>query len=267
MKIGRNDRCPCGSGLKYKKCCLNGVPARPATPVRRPLAIQAQPNLGSAQPSVVGQVHKVVKQVIEDRQSQEPVKSNEPVKVAWELCPAVQVLQSLADQDTVKATATGNFSRDFCQQQICLLGEHEQGKSVRGEGDLPLLGLFKRCALAAGMIVYEKGRYRVSELGLSLLEDRPQQVVHGMIQAALAQEPSLKAAVWTAIASTALKQDSVLPVSQFVAMVNKVLQDDMVAEEQIIDVYLMSLATLFGLLKVDRGQVAVLPALAAISSL
>lgn len=22
-KIGRNDKCPCGSGLKYKKCCLN----------------------------------------------------------------------------------------------------------------------------------------------------------------------------------------------------------------------------------------------------
>ena len=22
-KIGRNDQCPCGSGKKYKKCCLN----------------------------------------------------------------------------------------------------------------------------------------------------------------------------------------------------------------------------------------------------
>ncbi|MGY2490088.1 SEC-C metal-binding domain-containing protein [Cupriavidus sp. CP313] len=22
LKLGRNDRCPCGSGLKYKKCCL-----------------------------------------------------------------------------------------------------------------------------------------------------------------------------------------------------------------------------------------------------
>lgn len=22
MKIGRNDLCPCGSGKKYKKCCL-----------------------------------------------------------------------------------------------------------------------------------------------------------------------------------------------------------------------------------------------------
>ena len=22
-KVGRNDPCPCGSGMKYKKCCLN----------------------------------------------------------------------------------------------------------------------------------------------------------------------------------------------------------------------------------------------------
>lgn len=22
-KVGRNDLCPCGSGIKYKKCCLN----------------------------------------------------------------------------------------------------------------------------------------------------------------------------------------------------------------------------------------------------
>lgn len=25
-KIGRNDSCPCGSGKKYKKCCLNKTP-------------------------------------------------------------------------------------------------------------------------------------------------------------------------------------------------------------------------------------------------
>lgn len=26
-KIGRNDPCPCGSGKKYKSCCMNKVPA------------------------------------------------------------------------------------------------------------------------------------------------------------------------------------------------------------------------------------------------
>ncbi|NLC12895.1 MAG: hypothetical protein GX768_02455, partial [Chloroflexi bacterium] len=25
MKIGRNDPCPCGSGKKYKHCCINNA--------------------------------------------------------------------------------------------------------------------------------------------------------------------------------------------------------------------------------------------------
>ena len=38
-KVGRNDRCPCGSGKKYKRCCLNTqrlpvpAPAKPQPPV------------------------------------------------------------------------------------------------------------------------------------------------------------------------------------------------------------------------------------------
>jgi len=33
--VGRNDPCPCGSGKKYKKCCLNALEVKPA-PVRLP---------------------------------------------------------------------------------------------------------------------------------------------------------------------------------------------------------------------------------------
>lgn len=29
QKIGRNDPCPCGSGKKYKKCCIDKIPAHP----------------------------------------------------------------------------------------------------------------------------------------------------------------------------------------------------------------------------------------------
>ncbi len=31
--VGRNDPCPCGSGKKYKKCCLDAVPATAAAPL------------------------------------------------------------------------------------------------------------------------------------------------------------------------------------------------------------------------------------------
>jgi hypothetical protein len=34
MKIGRNKFCPCGSGKKYKKCCLNKSVTGPETPNR-----------------------------------------------------------------------------------------------------------------------------------------------------------------------------------------------------------------------------------------
>jgi len=34
-KIGRNDYCPCGSGLKFKKCCLDAAPASAAQPELR----------------------------------------------------------------------------------------------------------------------------------------------------------------------------------------------------------------------------------------
>lgn len=31
-KIGRNDPCPCGSGKKYKKCCIDAAPLTAALP-------------------------------------------------------------------------------------------------------------------------------------------------------------------------------------------------------------------------------------------
>jgi len=39
-KIGRNDKCPCGSGLKYKKCCLRRMEAQIAR--RRSIAAEVQ---------------------------------------------------------------------------------------------------------------------------------------------------------------------------------------------------------------------------------
>src|SRR5579884_2888420 len=37
-KIGRNDYCPCGSGLKYKKCCLEHRSPSSFTAGRQPAA-------------------------------------------------------------------------------------------------------------------------------------------------------------------------------------------------------------------------------------
>lgn len=34
QKVGRNDPCPCGSGKKYKNCCVN-------KPIKKPLPFKA----------------------------------------------------------------------------------------------------------------------------------------------------------------------------------------------------------------------------------
>ncbi|MDY0130910.1 MAG: SEC-C metal-binding domain-containing protein, partial [Methanosarcina vacuolata] len=44
-KIGRNDPCPCGSGKKYKHCCLgrSKVVTGNQTPIKQTPIIQASP--------------------------------------------------------------------------------------------------------------------------------------------------------------------------------------------------------------------------------
>src|ERR1700691_6256870 len=45
-KIGRNDQCPCGSGLKFKKCCLGKVPSVvEAAPALRAVPIFSKPKV------------------------------------------------------------------------------------------------------------------------------------------------------------------------------------------------------------------------------
>jgi tetratricopeptide (TPR) repeat protein len=53
-KIGRNDRCPCGSGKKYKKCCLAGDEAAArAARAARPAQPPAVPARGALLASYV----------------------------------------------------------------------------------------------------------------------------------------------------------------------------------------------------------------------
>lgn len=41
MNIGRNEPCPCGSGTKFKKCCLN-KPYKPSLELEADLALGQQ---------------------------------------------------------------------------------------------------------------------------------------------------------------------------------------------------------------------------------
>lgn len=52
-KIGRNEPCPCGSGKKYKKCCLPGQPEKPPSSVRKQRFIPVFTELDQLSNSVV----------------------------------------------------------------------------------------------------------------------------------------------------------------------------------------------------------------------
>jgi len=52
-KIGRNAPCPCGSGKKYKKCCLSAQPEKKASSVRKQRFIPVFTDLDQLSNSVV----------------------------------------------------------------------------------------------------------------------------------------------------------------------------------------------------------------------
>ena len=54
MKIGRNDPCPCGSGVKYKKCCYGKAQFQPApTPTEQQQSITLSTEIEKVQEAAV----------------------------------------------------------------------------------------------------------------------------------------------------------------------------------------------------------------------
>lgn len=54
MTTGRNDPCPCGSGKKYKQCCLKNERPRGSAPKKfKATVISGGPNLMKKQPDLM----------------------------------------------------------------------------------------------------------------------------------------------------------------------------------------------------------------------
>jgi tetratricopeptide (TPR) repeat protein len=68
-EIGRNDPCPCGSGKKYKKCCMGKAPARrpAAAPPKADAAAQLKQAADHARAGRVEPAQKLYRQVLEAR--------------------------------------------------------------------------------------------------------------------------------------------------------------------------------------------------------
>ncbi len=210
--VGRNDPCPCGSGLKYKKCCLgrrsdspsDGVSGGIHEDIRQVLQGRHFDSLEEAQAFVDAYVQKIRQKPLEDfcgltsdqmhRFLYAPFVSPSLVSFPETLAeePAAPVLElftllveAIGDKG-LKPTAKGNLPRNFCREAaLSFWGEdgyreHTQYGQINMEADFLDLHVARLIAEMAGLIRKYKGRFilsrdcrsRLSQGGLSAIYPR-----------------------------------------------------------------------------------------------
>jgi hypothetical protein len=200
-KIGRNDPCPCGSGLKYKKCCLGRRPEPPEAggtaglhdEIRQALEGREFESLEEANDFLANYTFQHNQQPLEDfaglsseqvhRMLYYPFDSPELVKFPETLpeeptAPILTLFHLLIDaigEKGLKPTAKGNLPRNFCREAaLALLGEEEYAKltrhcNINKEADYSPVNTTRLVAEMAGLIRKYKGRFILSRECRSLL--------------------------------------------------------------------------------------------------
>jgi hypothetical protein len=193
MKIGRNDPCPCGSGLKYKKCCADktqdgaeptGAGAGAAMDELKKI-LQGQ-NFGSLEEAnaFVGrfmqqrneapvvdfhglsseQMHRMLNFPFETPglatlTSPLPAAPQAPISALCNL-----LVEAIGEQG-VKATATGNLPRTLCREAALAYWGEEKYRhetrfgEIRTEPDFGELHVTRLVAEFAGVIRKYKGKF------------------------------------------------------------------------------------------------------------
>lgn len=204
MKTGRNDPCPCGSGLKYKKCCAdkeNTGGQQPGTGSPRDdlRELLKGQNFGS-----LDEVNAFISQHIQ-RQNQAAIDDFHGLSSAQMhrfLCfpfdspdlvtfpsrldvapdaPILTLFKLLTDaigDDCLKATATGNLPRNFCREAArAFWGEEEYASwtrhgELRSEDQFGELNTARLVAGLAGLIRNYKGKFIIGRECRKLLAEQ-----------------------------------------------------------------------------------------------
>jgi hypothetical protein len=191
MKIGRNDPCPCGSGLKYKKCCYGKKEPAPM-PVDTGAVMEELRELIKGQNFASLEEANVFLRQHMQKRSQAPIKdfhglsseqmhrflhfpfeSPRLVTFPYRLdiapeAPVMTLFNLLADaigEEGLKATATGNLPRNLCREAaLSFLGdegyrERTRYGGINTEPDFPELHVARLVAELAGLIRKYKGKF------------------------------------------------------------------------------------------------------------
>lgn len=219
MKIGRNDPCPCGSGLKYKKCCADRERAEETQRVAGSVMDEVKELLKGRDFSSLDEVNAFMRQHMQQRNeaalddfhglSSEQMHRflhfpfESPALVSYSSpdftpeAPILSLFKILADgigPDGLKATATGNLPRNFCRQCARThFGEEEYQRwsrygELRSEPEFRELHVTRLVAELAGLIRKYKGKFILSKECRKVLAEQGQAGIYRLLFQAFASK-------------------------------------------------------------------------------
>jgi hypothetical protein len=193
MKTGRNDLCPCGSGKKYKHCCLTKR-VDPQQPGLAQSILDEITEAAAEQPfSTLDELNAFASQVTNQRNQSTlaefcgltpdqmncmlyaPFTSPETVCFSTDMRPVTNTgvmpvfiaLVEAIGESGLKATATGNLPLKFCKALAQQLREEKDENGtwllriggIRSEKDLEVLHCTRLVAQLAGLIRKYRGKF------------------------------------------------------------------------------------------------------------
>ncbi len=220
MKTGRNDPCPCGSGLKYKKCCADkqdsgGQPTGTGSPLDGLRELLKGQNFGSLEEANVFISQHMQRQnqaVIDDFNGLSSEQMHRflhfpfetPELVIFPSCldinPEASILKlfnlliDAIGDDGLKATATGNLPRNFCREAArAYWGEEEYARwsrhgELRSEDEFAELNVARLVAGLAGLIRKYKGKFIIGKECRKLLAEQGMAGIYPRLFRAFARE-------------------------------------------------------------------------------
>lgn len=203
MKAGRNDPCPCGSGLKFKKCCVDKEDASEHQRVMGPVMGELKELLKGKNFASLDEANAFLRQHSQQRNqaplddfhgiSSEqmhrflhfPFETPDLIALPTALdgdpqAPVLALFNLLATaigNDGLKATATGNLPRNFCREAArAFLGEEEYQRwsrygELRTEPEFREMHTTRLVAGLAGLIRKYKGKFILSKECRKLLAE------------------------------------------------------------------------------------------------
>ncbi|MBU1745870.1 MAG: SEC-C domain-containing protein [Proteobacteria bacterium] len=199
VAIGRNDPCPCGSGKKYKHCCLGKEPP----PRRSSLMDELKAAIAGKTFQSLDEANAFAQAFTESKNrvsqldflglSSEQmhrlldfpfVRTREIVDIDMDLAPAafrgipvvdnaLLFLGRLAEQEPLKATAKGNIPLPFAREVLAELKMPERElhiTSIRTEEDVPILHALRELLTLCGWVKKRNSRFSLTENGRKIVQ-------------------------------------------------------------------------------------------------